>query len=80
MRSRRHEADENYCLVDFLTSEGIFNLPASVFLESRLLRRGQSLADAGTHAVRKASNSTAGRSVRLGMTGDGCESFFEILN
>ncbi len=54
MRSRRHEADENHCLVDFFTSEGIFNLPASVFLELRLRRRGQSLADAGTHAVRKA--------------------------
>ncbi len=80
MRLRRHEADENYCLVDFLTSEGILNLPASVFLESRLLGRGQSRADAGTQAVRTARNSTAGRSVRLGMTGDGCESFFEILN
>jgi hypothetical protein len=80
MRSRRPEADENYCLVDFLTSEGIFNLPASVFLESRLLIRGQSLADAGTQAVRKARNSTAGRSDRLGMTGDGCESFSEILH
>jgi hypothetical protein len=80
MRSRRHEADENHCLVDFLTSEEIFNLPASDFLESRLLRRGQSRGDAGTQAVRKARNSTAGRSDWLGMTGDGCESFSEILH
>ena len=28
-------------LVDFLTSEGVVNLPASVFLESTLLRRWQ---------------------------------------
>ena len=80
MRSRRPEADENHCLVDFLTSEGIFNMLASDFLESRLLRRGQSRADAGTHAVRKARSLTADRSDRLGMTGDGCESFAEILH
>ena len=30
-RSCRHEADEKHCLVDFLTSKGIFNLPAFVF-------------------------------------------------
>ena len=63
-----------------LTSERVVNLPASVFLESMRLRRWKQLADAGAHAVRKTENSTAGRMDRRGMTGDGCESFAEILD
>jgi hypothetical protein len=63
-----------------LTSEEIFNLPASIVLESMLPRSRQQLADAGTHAVRKAGDSTACRTDRLGMTGDDCESFAEILD
>jgi len=62
-------------LVVFLTSEGIINLPASVFLGSMRLGRWQSLADAGAHAVWKAGNSTACRTDRLGMTGHDYESF-----
>jgi hypothetical protein len=63
-----------------LTTEGIFNLPLSDFLESLLLRRWQQLADAGAHAVRKARNSTPCRTDRLGMTGNRGESFAEILH
>jgi hypothetical protein len=40
-RSSRNKANENPCLVDFSTSEGIVNLPQSVFLGSILLRRWQ---------------------------------------
>ena len=55
-------------LVDFLTSEGIVNLPPSGFLESLRLGSRQQLADAGTHAMRNAGNSTAwshGSSLRV---------------
>ena len=55
-------------------------MPASIVLESMLPRSRQQLADAGTHAVRKAGDSTACRKDRLGMTGDDCESFAEILD
>ena len=68
-RSSGKKANQNPCLVDFLTSEGIAQLPLSDFLESSLLRRWQSFADARAHAVTKARNSTAGRTDRLGMTG-----------
>ena len=40
-RSSRNKANENPCLVDFSTSEGMVNLPPSDFLESLLLRRWQ---------------------------------------
>ena len=40
-RSSRSKANVNPCLVDFLTSEGIVNLPQSDFLGSMLLRRWQ---------------------------------------
>ena len=40
-RSSGNKAKENPRLVDFSTSEGIVNLPHSVFLESLLLRRWQ---------------------------------------
>ena len=63
-----------------LTSEGVVNLSASDFLVPMRRRRWQSLADAGAHVVRNAGNSTAGRMDRRGMTGDGCESFAEILD
>ncbi len=65
-----------------LTSEGVVNLSASDFLVPMRQRRWQSLADAdaGAHAVTNAGNSTAGRTDRRGMTGDGCESFAEILD
>ena len=72
--------NENPCRVDFLTREGIVQLPLSDFLESSLLRRWQSFADARAHAVTKARNSTAGRTDRLGMTGHSGESFAEILH
>ncbi len=66
MRSSRHVADENPCLVDFMGSEGVINLSASVVLESMRLRSWQSLVDAGPHPVRKPRNSTASRSDRPG--------------
>ena len=40
-RSRRDKANEKPYLVDFSTSEGIVNLPPTVFLGSMLLRRWQ---------------------------------------
>jgi len=40
-------ADENPCLVDFMSSEGVINLSASVVLESMRLKSWQSLVDAG---------------------------------
>jgi hypothetical protein len=40
-RSSGNKANENPCLVDFSTSEGIVNLPPSDFLESMLFRRWQ---------------------------------------
>ena len=40
-RSSRNKANENPCLVDFLTSKGIVNLPQSVFPRSMLLKRWQ---------------------------------------
>ena len=65
-----------------LTSERVVNLSASGFLVPMRHRRWQSLAnaDAGARVVRKTENSTAGRMDRRGMTGDGCESFAEILD
>ena len=46
MRSRRHEADENHCLVDFLSSEGIFNFACVRFCrievaQKRAITRGR---------------------------------------
>ena len=79
-RSSGNKANENPCLVDFSTSERIVNLPPTDFLESMLLRSRQQLADPGTHAMRKAGNSTACRTDRLGMTGHGGKSFAEILD
>jgi hypothetical protein len=38
-RSSGKKANEKPCLVDFSISEGIVNLPQSIFLESMLLRR-----------------------------------------
>ena len=40
-RSSGNKANENPCLVDFSTSEGVVNLPPSDFLGSMLLRRWQ---------------------------------------
>jgi hypothetical protein len=65
------------CLVHFLTSKGIVNLPASVFLESMRLRSWQSTA--GAHEVRNAANLTPCGTDRLGMTGHDDESFAENL-
>jgi hypothetical protein len=57
-------------LVDLLSSEGIVNLPTSVFLESMRLRSWQSLADTGgAHAMNKAGNSTPCDMDRLAMIG-----------
>ena len=77
-RSRRNRANEKHCLVNVLASAEIVNLPPSVVLESLRLRGWQSFADAAAHAVKKARNSTPCRTDRLGMIGDGCESFAEI--
>jgi hypothetical protein len=76
-RSSRNEAHENPLPRAFLTSKGIVNLPASVFLESMRLRSWQSTA--GTHEVRNAANSTRCGTDRLGMTGHDDESFAENL-
>jgi hypothetical protein len=70
-RERDHVATrptKTHRLVDSLTSEGIVNLPASIFLESLRLRRWQQFADAGAHTVRKAGKSTPCGTDRLGMT------------
>ena len=70
-RKRDHVATrrtKTHRLVDSLTSEGIVNSPASVFLESLRLRRWQQFADAGAHAVWKAGKSTPCGTDRLGMT------------
>jgi hypothetical protein len=40
-RSSGNKANENPCLVEFLTREGIVNLPPSDSLESMLLKKWQ---------------------------------------